>query len=341
MVIIGAGAGAIAQRIVCAPTLGWLFGCSTGAGPTPSPSALTDIPVDYLALYTDAAATCPGLDWTLLAAIGKIETNHGRSNLPGVHSGTNSAGAAGPMQFLAPTFTAVIARHQLPAGGASPPSLYNPQDAIYAAAYLLCDDHVTTDPNAAIWDYYAGVVVMPTSAGEAVPGSETGAGSVGITPAGQAYVARVLAVADSYRQDFVPAATDGAGDIAAGWAVSQVGVPYAWGGETPGVAFDCSGLTQAAFEVARISLPRVAQDQFDAGPRVQADAGLLPGDLVFFGQGPAHVTHVGLYLGVRDGRPVMVDAPHRGAAVRVEAFPTTVGAAWGEDIYLGATRPAG
>ncbi|WP_049795857.1 C40 family peptidase [Frankia sp. EAN1pec] len=119
-----------------------------------------------------------------------------------------------------------------------------------------------------------------------------------------------------------------------------MGVPYVWGGETPGVGFDCSGLTQAAFEVAGIGLPRVAQGQFDAGPRLPAGAGLRPGDLVFFGGGPADVTHVGLYLGVRDGRPVMVDAPHRGAVVRVEAFPTVVGAAWGADIYLGATRPA-
>jgi cell wall-associated NlpC family hydrolase len=181
---------------------------------------------------------------------------------------------------------------------------------------------------------------MPTSAGDAASGSETGAGKVGITPAGQAYVARVLAVAESYSQDFVPAGADGAGDVAAGWALSQVGVPYAWGGETPGVVFDCSGLVQAAFQVAGIDLPRVAQDQFDAGPRLPADAGLRPGDLVFFGSGPTHVTHVGIYLGVRDSRPVMVDSPHHGPAVRVEAFPTVVGAVWGEDLYLGATRPA-
>nr|WP_238430078.1 hypothetical protein [Frankia nepalensis] len=45
------------------------------------------------------------------------------------------------MQFLAPTFIEVVTRHPLPAGGASPPSRYNPHDAIYAAAFYLCDNH--------------------------------------------------------------------------------------------------------------------------------------------------------------------------------------------------------
>ena len=52
-----------------------------------------------LALYQEAAITCPGLPWTILAAIGTIESDNGQSTLPGVHSGTNSAGAEGPMQF--------------------------------------------------------------------------------------------------------------------------------------------------------------------------------------------------------------------------------------------------
>ncbi len=64
-----------------------------GSGSQPSTAAISDIPSDYLALYEQAAATCPGLNWTILAAIGKIETDHGRSTLPGVHSGANAAGA--------------------------------------------------------------------------------------------------------------------------------------------------------------------------------------------------------------------------------------------------------
>ena len=108
-----------------------------GGGSWPSQSALDDIPPDYLALYRAAAGVCPGLDWAILAAIGKIETDHGRSALPGVAPGTvNAAEAGGPMQFLQPSFDGVLARHQLPPGGASPPSRYDPHDAIYAAAFF-------------------------------------------------------------------------------------------------------------------------------------------------------------------------------------------------------------
>lgn len=105
----------------------------------PSPAALADIPGNYLTLYQQAAPTCPGLDWSILAAIGKIETDHGRLDAEGVHSGENFAHAGGPMQFLQPTFNSVIAEHPPPPGGSAPPSRYNPHDAIYAAAAYLCD----------------------------------------------------------------------------------------------------------------------------------------------------------------------------------------------------------
>jgi hypothetical protein len=64
----------------------------------PSATAIADIPAGYLSLYRSAGGRY-GLDWAVLAAIGKVETDHGRSQLPGVHAGVNCAGAAGPMQF--------------------------------------------------------------------------------------------------------------------------------------------------------------------------------------------------------------------------------------------------
>ena len=64
----------------------------------PSPAALADIPAESLAIYRRAGED-QGLDWAILAAIGKVETDHGRSRLPGVRSGVNCAGAAGPMQL--------------------------------------------------------------------------------------------------------------------------------------------------------------------------------------------------------------------------------------------------
>jgi hypothetical protein len=132
----------------------------TGGAPDgtagPSPQALADIPADYLNHYMNAAPLCPGLHWSILAGIGKVESDHGRSNLPGVHSGTNAAGAKGPMQFLQTTWNAVIARHPLPGRGAlNPPSPYNPADAIPTAANLLCDNGARDgqDIYSAIWSY--------------------------------------------------------------------------------------------------------------------------------------------------------------------------------------------
>src|SRR4030081_344898 len=91
--------GGMVQAIVSA-----LF----GSGAPPSNEALADIPHDYLTLYQAAAPMCPGLDGSLLAAIGKVESDHGRSPLPGVADRTqNHAGARGPMQFLQSTFDSV------------------------------------------------------------------------------------------------------------------------------------------------------------------------------------------------------------------------------------------
>jgi hypothetical protein len=110
-VLLAAAAGGVISAV---------FGSSIS---TPSQAAIADIPADYLALYQQAATECPGLDWSILAAIGKIESDHGRSTLPGVADGTeNPFRARGPMRFLQPTFDGVVARHPLLPGGRKPPS---------------------------------------------------------------------------------------------------------------------------------------------------------------------------------------------------------------------------
>jgi cell wall-associated NlpC family hydrolase len=111
------------------------------------------------------------------------------------------------------------------------------------------------------------------------------------------------------------------------WALAQRGTPYRWGGTGDG-GFDCSGLVQAAYAAAGIALPRVAQDQYDAGPQLPAGTPLRPGDLVFFGSSPTAVDHVGMVVASGE----MVDAPHTGAVVRVEPIFSAG--------YVGATRPA-
>jgi cell wall-associated NlpC family hydrolase len=105
--------------------------------------------------------------------------------------------------------------------------------------------------------------------------------------------------------------------------MSFLGVPYVWGGESA-QGFDCSGLVQAVYREAGVSLPRVAQSQYNAGPAVSPGQAVVPGDLVFFGTGPGDVSHVGMFVG--DG--LMVDAPHTGATVRfdrVDGFGSIVG----------------
>jgi cell wall-associated NlpC family hydrolase len=278
-----------------------------GGAPTAS------IPPAMLTLYQRAASTCPGLPWTILAAIGTVESDNGQSTLPGVRRGANAAGAEGPMQFEPATFAAYD--EPVPAGGVVPPSPYDPTDAVYAAARLLCADGASggADLSGAVYAYNHSA----------------------------SYVSKVLALAQSY--GVVPTGGDaaaGAGAVAVSWALSQIGTPYVWGGETPGVGFDCSGLVQAAYAVAGLALPRVAQDQYDRTPKLGSGAALAPGDLVFFGSGPGSIDHVGLFAGLVEGQDVMIDAPHTGAKVRAEAFPGTPGASFGSLRFVGATRPA-
>ncbi|MCT7355095.1 NlpC/P60 family protein [Streptomyces sp. 15-116A] len=95
---------------------------------------------------------------------------------------------------------------------------------------------------------------------------------------------------------------------AVSYAYRKLGSPYVWGATGPD-AFDCSGLIQAAYRSAGVSLPRTTYAQINAGRRV-ARSELLPGDLVFFYSG---ISHVGIYVG--NGR--MIHAPNPSAPVRL------------------------
>ncbi|MFG2828946.1 NlpC/P60 family protein [Streptomyces sp. NPDC048434] len=105
--------------------------------------------------------------------------------------------------------------------------------------------------------------------------------------------------------------TSAKADKALAFARSQMGKPYVWGATGPS-SYDCSGLTQAAWKAAGVSLPRTTWDQVKVGQRI-ATKDLKPGDLVFFYD---DISHVGMYIG--GGK--MIHAPHPGANVREESI---------------------
>jgi cell wall-associated NlpC family hydrolase len=121
------------------------------------------------------------------------------------------------------------------------------------------------------------------------------------------------------------------GDIAANWALTQLGKPYQWGGAGPDT-YDCSGLTMIAWAHAGVQIAHWTGYQWGSGPRVPLDQ-LQRGDLLFFATNtsdPNTIHHVGIYI----GNGMMVDAPYTGAFVRIDGMYSPGG-------LIGAVRPAG
>lgn len=281
---------------------------SLGMGlPAANVESVSGIPPEYLRWFV-AAGSAYGVPWSVLAGIGKVECNDGQDPAPSCtqEGATNYAGAGGPMQFLASTWVS----YGVSVNG-GPPDRWNPADAIFTAARYLRANGAPQELKRAIFAYNHS----------------------------QEYVETVLRWATRYEheaqaQTLMPAG-NGAADRALAFALGQRGVPYLYGGESR-TGYDCSGLVQAAYRTAGISLPRTAQEQYDAGPHLPATAQLQPGDLVFFGASTSDVEHVGIVVAPGE----MVDAPHTGTVVQVEPFPTAIGSKWGEEVYVGATRPA-
>jgi membrane-bound lytic murein transglycosylase B len=116
--------------------------------PGPSRAAAADIPAGYLRLYRQAG-TRYGVPWSVLAAIGKVESDHGRVQLPGVRSGSNWAGACGPMQLgCVPESKAGNAWVRY--GRGRP---YDPANAIPAAARYLVDHGARRNLDRALFAY--------------------------------------------------------------------------------------------------------------------------------------------------------------------------------------------
>jgi len=269
--------------------------------PSPASAAATaNVPAQMLALYEKATATtCPGMPWQIVAGIGTVETDNDQSQLPGVHSGANFAGAEGAMQFEPATFAAYDT--PIPPGGANPPSPYDPIDAVYAAVRLLCANGAASgDTRGAIFAYnhsetYVDQVWnLAVTYGMATDGSpNTGIPTTNAVDPGPGLT--------------VP----GNPQAVIAYALTQLGVPYVWGGTTPGVGLDCSGLVQLSYAAAGIVLPRTTYQQVDYGITVPVTA-LQPADLLFFNDGK-DFGHVAIYL----GNGLMIQAPYTGTTVSI------------------------
>jgi hypothetical protein len=274
----GVGAGAAA-------------GAYAGLGEEPTTLAVETIPANYLSLYMQAASTCPGLPWPVLAGIGEVETSHGRADLPGVVSGANFAGAEGPMQFEPATFAL------FGAGPDQPLSPYDPADAIYTAARMLCSDGARGGSaqgiRNAVYAYnHAGWYVAEVLSWAAKYGTATTTTTTVVSSGESALVAEAISYAEA-----------------------QIGKPYLWGGTGPG-AFDCSGLVYEAYLHAGITIARTTYDWRQDGPVVPLSK-LQPGDLLFSAgsdgsdQDPGHVV---MFIG--GGR--VIQAPQTGTSVQID-----------------------
>jgi cell wall-associated NlpC family hydrolase len=267
-------------------------------GGAPTPTARASIPATYLAWYMSAASTCPGLPWSVLAGIGTVESDNGQSAAPGVRSGANFAGAEGPMQFEPATF----AQYAIDADPGRPVSPYDPVDAIYTAAAMLCANGARGG--------------SPSGIEQAV---------FAYNHAGW-YVSEVMSWATQY-------ATQGSSRAIAAaiaFARAQVGKPYQWGATGPG-SYDCSGLVYAAYAAAGIHLARTTYQWQQDGPVIPLTQ-IQPGDLLFSAGSdgtPTNPGHVVMYLG---GGQV-IQAPQTGQDVQIDPADFA--------SVIVATRPVG
>ncbi len=330
VVVGGAGLAAalavtVAVAVAAATVTSGLSGpASLATGPQPSvagepATGATGIPAPYLADFMASAGRF-AVPWPVLAGIYASECDFGRSPLAGCRPGTeNGAGAQGPGQFLAPTW-----RRGLPSGtliGTGPPTTTTAQ------GYATDGDG---DGVADAWDPADAIASTARFL------AANGAGVGDVTRAVFAYnhdptyVQRVMQRAGAYASAGVdtPVAPASASRVLAA-AEADLGKPYQWGGAGP-AAFDCSGLVAVVYRQVGLTLTHNAAAQYAETSAHPVPVGAVQaGDLVFFGSSAATIHHVGIAVGGGE----MIDAPHRGAVVRVEPD------AWPD--LLAATRPLG
>jgi len=316
-VVLAAAAALVLLQVLLLAAVTGILSQQTGAcatQPAPSAQALT-IPARYLVLYRQAGRAY-GIAWNVLAAIGEVESGHGRSHAPGVHSGANSAGAAGPMQFGtggpagntwggAPVHPA--ARHT---GGYGIDGdhdglvdVYDPSDAIPSAASYLRANGAASNLQGAIFAYNHSTSYVTDVLGWAARYTRGGAQAAAASPA-------CAAGADG------PLPPGVAGKVIA-YARAQIGKPYMWGATGPD-SFDCSGLAMMAYRAAGFTIPRTSQQQWAFGKQIPPSQ-VRPGDLVFFAGADGTMTSPG-HVGIVIGNGNMIDAPASGMNIQIQPY---------------------
>ncbi|WP_405999948.1 NlpC/P60 family protein [Streptomyces sp. NBC_00829] len=272
------------------------------------------VPALYQPLVEQWGNLCPAINPALLAA--QLYQESGWN--PKAQS---AAAAQGIAQFIPGTWSA----HGVDGDKDGDRDVWDPADAIPSAASYDCElaGYVKKAPGDAtdnmLAAYNAGTYAVIKHGG-VPPYRET-----------QNYVKVIRTLEKSFARPVGRVAPSRQAAGAIYFAQQKLGTKYLWGGNgTPeqGGRFDCSGLTQAAYHTVDIELPRVANDQYNAGPHPSRDE-LLPGDLVFFSDDLTDsraIRHVGLYV----GGGYMINAPYTGAVIRFDKIDTP--------DYFGATR---
>ncbi|WP_059005775.1 C40 family peptidase [Streptomyces specialis] len=288
-----------------------------GAGRGDGQLAANTVPEEYVLLVQEWGNYCDTLSPALLAAQLNQESGFQTDQ-------TSSASAQGIAQFIPSTWAA----HGIDASGDGVADVWDPADAIPSAAVYDCSlaEYVKDVPGDPVDNMLAAYNAGPYAVIQyngVPPYTET---QNYVRVIREAEVSFAAAPADQP----LPPLEQAAGAVH--FAQDQLGTPYLWGGDgTPeeGGRFDCSGLTKAAYDSVGITIPRVANDQWTAGPHPDRDE-LLPGDLVFFAYDladPRSIHHVGIYV----GGGYMINAPYTGAVIRFDPIDSP--------DYFGATRP--